>query len=106
MQSINLNHNGISKIPYEAFGEMKTLQYIHLEVSESRKVPLGVHLTDQNFSPKRATKSPNYPKPLSASCQSSLKLISTTTRSAISGESRSSPFHPTWFSSKNFAFFI
>ena len=33
MQTIYLNNNGISQIPYEALSEMKTLQYIHLEVS-------------------------------------------------------------------------
>lgn len=32
MQTIFLDSNDISQIPYEAFGEMKTLQYIHLEV--------------------------------------------------------------------------
>jgi Leucine-rich repeat (LRR) protein len=32
MQTIYLDNNGISNIPYEALSEMKTLQYIHLEV--------------------------------------------------------------------------
>lgn len=32
MQTIYLDSNGISQIPYEALSEMKTLQYIHLEV--------------------------------------------------------------------------
>lgn len=32
MQTIYLDNNGISQIPYEALSEMKTLQYIHLEV--------------------------------------------------------------------------
>lgn len=32
MQTIYLDDNGISQIPYEALSEMKTLQYIHLEV--------------------------------------------------------------------------
>ena len=36
MQTVNLNSNGISKVPYEALSEMKTLQYIHLEVEISR----------------------------------------------------------------------
>lgn len=33
LQTIWLDHNEISEIPYEALGELKTLQYIHLEVS-------------------------------------------------------------------------
>ena len=32
MQTIYLDNNGISQIPYQALSEMKTLQYIHLEV--------------------------------------------------------------------------
>jgi Leucine-rich repeat (LRR) protein len=32
LQTLNLNSNGISRIPHEALTELKTLQYLHLEV--------------------------------------------------------------------------
>ena len=34
LQTLNLNSNGISKIPHESLTEVKTLQYLHLEVSK------------------------------------------------------------------------
>lgn len=45
MQTIYLDHNEVSQIPYEAFGEMKTLQYIHLEVTKKQKENFSISIT-------------------------------------------------------------